>query len=281
MISFLIDTGSQVTLIPMQLAKSTGLLISPAPSQVIRAYGEGGRVHLLGKIQEPKITLNNNTSSGEIFVTHNDSKPILGMDFLSNLQLVKECTPLSCKSSGFIASFYLKSDCNIDGMHYPARSLSFSMKTMIEEELKRLIAAGIIYPIDNPAISAPIVPVVKQSGASRPIRICGDCSLKLNRIIDRDSYTLPHLEEILQKVNGATVYSVLDLEDAYLQIPLDTASQRLTCISTHLGHFAYTKMHFGRSINLSRGYRSSTLWNSVRQCLPRRYFNRRTHERTP
>ena len=132
-------------------------------------------------------------------------------------------------------------------MRYPARSLPFSMKTMVEVELKRLIAAGIIYPVDNPAISAPIVPVVKQSGASRPIRICGDYSLTLNRIIDRDSYTLPRLEEILQKVSGATVYSVLDLEDAYLQIPLDTASQRLTCISTHLGHFAYTKMQFGIS----------------------------------
>ena len=93
MISFLIDTGSQVTLLPMQLAKSTGLLISPASSQVVRAYGGGGRVHLLGKIQEAKITLNNNTSSGEILVTHDDSKPILGMDFLPNLRLVKECAP--------------------------------------------------------------------------------------------------------------------------------------------------------------------------------------------
>ena len=64
----------------MHLAKSTSLLISPAPSQVVRAYGGGGGVHLLGKVQEAEITLNNNTSSGEILVTH-DSKPILGMDF--------------------------------------------------------------------------------------------------------------------------------------------------------------------------------------------------------
>ena len=41
---------------------------------------------------------------------------------------------------------------------------------MVGVELKRLIAAGIIYPVDKPAISAPIVPVVKQSAASRPIR---------------------------------------------------------------------------------------------------------------
>ena len=91
------------------------------------------------------------------------------------------------------------------------------------------------------------MPVVKQKGALRPIRICGDYSLTLNRIIDRVSYTLPRLEEILQKVNGAKIYSVLDLEDAYLQVALDAESQRLTTISTHLGHVAYTKMQFGIS----------------------------------
>ena len=60
-------------------------------------------------------------------------------------------------------------------------------------------------------------------------------------------YTLPRLEEILQKVNGAKIYSVLDFEDAYLQVALDAESQRLTTISMHLGHFAYTKMQFGIS----------------------------------
>ena len=135
-------------------------------------------------------------------MTHDDSKPILGMDFLTNLQLVKECAPLSCASSGFIANFHLKSGCNIDGMCYPEHSLPFSMKTMVKIELKCLIAARIIYPIDNPAISAPIMLVVKQSGNSRPIRICRDYSLMLNCVIDRDSYTLLHLEKILQKVSG-------------------------------------------------------------------------------
>ena len=90
------------------------------------------------------------------------------------------------------------------------------MKTLIKIELKRLLVAGIVYSVVNSAVSAPIVPVVKQAGAVHPICICGDCSLTLNRLIDQDSYTLPRMEEILHKVNGATVYSVLDLADAYL-----------------------------------------------------------------
>ena len=49
-------------------------------------------------------------------------------------------------------------------------------------------------------------------------------------------------------MNGATVYSVLNPADAYLQVALDPKSQHLTCISTHLGNFAYTKMQFGISV---------------------------------
>ena len=192
--------------------------------------------------------------------------------------------PLSCASSGFIASFHLKSGCNIDGMRYPVCSLPFSMKTMVEVELKHLITAGIIYSVDNITISASIVLVVKQSSTSRPIRICGDYSLTLNRTIDRDSYTLPRPEEILQKVSGATVYSVIDLEDAYLQTPLNTASQRLTCISTHLGHFAYTKMQFSILVTpliFQEAINQSTLWNSICQCLTGQYFNWHIHKRAP
>ena len=64
-----------------------------------------------------------------------------------------------------------------------------------------------------------------------------DYSMTLNKVIDPDSYQIPKLEEIAKKVAGACVYSVLDLTDAYLQIPLSDESQRYTCISTHIGHF--------------------------------------------
>ena len=244
-VDFLIDTGSQATILPYSLAQKTGLHITSS-TQALRAYG-GGRVNILGKIHSATITLHSCSHCGDLLVTTDGSKPILGMDFLPNLQLVKECAPLSHDETGFTASFRLRRDVTTDGMRYPARSLPFSMKALVEQEIKRLLAAGIIYPVSQPTVSAPIVPVVKQVGATRPIRICGDYSLTLNRVIDRDSYTLPRLEEILNKIKGAIVYSVLDLEDAYLQVALDPESQLLTCISTHLGHYAYSKMQFGIS----------------------------------
>jgi len=132
-------------------------------------------------------------------------------------------------------------------MRCAARSLPFSMKALVETELRRLLDENIIYAVENPTMSAPIVPVVKQAGAIRPIRICGDYSQTLNKIIDSDQYKIPKMEEILEKLPGAQVYSVLDLQDAYLQVSLSEESQHLTCISTHLGHFAFRKLQFGIS----------------------------------
>ena len=162
--------------------------------------------------------------------------------------------PLSCASSGFIASFHLKSGCNIDGMHYLAHSLPFSMKTMVKVELKRLIAARIIYPVDNPMILAPIMPVVKQSGTSRPIRICGDYSLTLNHIIDRDSYTLLHLKEVLQKSEWRDSIFCARLGRC---LSSNTPRHRQSAINLHINAprtFCLHKnavRHFGSSINFS------------------------------
>lgn len=247
-VSFLIDTGSEVSILPYSIAVATGLKIVPAPEHKLHAFG-GGLVEVHGKIENALIKVDNQEHSGRILVTGDHTKPILGLDFLKELNIFdfNNCFPLKLSSTGFEASFRLKRDANFDGMKFPARSLPFSMQSMVETELKRLLSAGIIYPIENPVVSAPIVPVVKQAGAARPIRICGDYSRTLNRFIDRDSYKLPRLEEILQKIAGATVYSVLDLEDAYLQVSLTEESQPLTCISTHIGHFAYKKLQFGIS----------------------------------
>ena len=51
----------------------------------------------------------------------------------------------------------------------------------------------------------------------------------------------------MEQISGTQVYSVLDLMDAYLQILLSKDSQRLTCISMHIGHFVYKRLQFGIS----------------------------------
>ena len=246
-IKFLMDSGSQVTLLPKDLLSRTGLRMSTNNIPRITAYG-GSKISVVGLVNDVSFSHAGKSHVGRIVITEECTTPILGMDYLVPLGLLQfQSNPIAYDDHSFIASFRLKKDISFDGMCHAPRSLPFSMKAIVETEILRLLKEDIIYPVQSPTMSAPIVPVIKEVGAKRPIRICGDYSVTLNKVIDPDSYRLPRLEEIMERISGAQVYSVLDLTDAYLQIPLSEDSQRLTSVSTHIGHFAYKRLQFGIS----------------------------------
>ena len=72
--------------------------------------------------------------------------------------------------------FRLKEGVSLGGMKFATYSLPFSMKSLVETELHQMLNFDIIYLVENLLTSASIVLVKKQAGASRPIRICNDCS---------------------------------------------------------------------------------------------------------
>ena len=78
----------------------------------------------------------------------------------------------------------------------------------------------------------------------RVLRICGDFKA-LNQRIQVDQHPLPSLDDILQKLQGGTVFSKIDLADAYFQLALDDDSKKFCVINTPFGLFQYQRMCFG------------------------------------
>lgn len=58
-------------------------------------------------------------------------------------------------------------------------------------------------------------------------------------------YPLPRVDEIFANVKGCSVFSVLDLKSAYLQLALDKRSQGVLTVNTHLGWFQFTRLPYG------------------------------------
>ena len=56
---------------------------------------------------------------------------------------------------------------------------------------------------------------------------------------------MPKAEDIFSTLNGGEKFIKLDLSQAYLQLPLDEESQKLTTVSTHKGLFQYTRLPYG------------------------------------
>ena len=68
-----------------------------------------------------------------------------------------------------------------------------------------------------------------------------------NRAILRERHLTPTVDDLIRDLNGATVFSKLDLNFGYHQLELAPESRYITTFSTHKGLRRYTRLNFGTS----------------------------------
>ncbi|XP_062532884.1 uncharacterized protein K02A2.6-like [Bombyx mori] len=125
---------------------------------------------------------------------------------------------------------------------FKPRPVAFALREKVEKEINRLVGLGVLRPVEHSDYASPIVPVLKRDGS---VRICADYSVTINKQLVVEQYPLPTVNELFSKLYGGQKFSKLDLSMAYGQFCLDEESQKLTCINTHKGIFAYTRLVFG------------------------------------
>ena len=105
-------------------------------------------------------------------------------------------------------------------------------------------AMGVISRVCEPAQwCAGMVVVPKKSGA---VRICVDLK-PLNGNVLRETHPIPKVDETLAQLTGATLFSKLDANSGFWQIPLAEGSHLLTTFITPFGRFSFNKLPFGIS----------------------------------
>ena len=118
------------------------------------------------------------------------------------------------------------------------------MREKVQEQLDKMEAMDVISKVDGPTDwCAGMVAVPKKSGDAR---ICVDLKA-LNNNVMREVYPIPTVEETLAQVTGATVFSKLDANSGYWQIPLSESSKHLTTFVTPSGRYCFNRLPFGIS----------------------------------
>ncbi|CAC5396188.1 unnamed protein product [Mytilus coruscus] len=126
----------------------------------------------------------------------------------------------------------------------PTRRLPFNIRKSVEEKLCELEEMDVIERVEGPTEwVSPLVVVPKRNSE---IRICVDMR-RANEAVKRSRHPIPTVDEILQELNGAKVYSKIDLRMGFHQVELEPESRNITTFTTHVGLFRYKRLMFGIS----------------------------------
>jgi transposase InsO family protein len=122
------------------------------------------------------------------------------------------------------------------------RRIPFHIRKDVERELEKLEKSDIIEKVVGPTPwISPIVVVPKKNDE---VRICVDMR-EANKAVKRVKHVMPTIDELITDLNGATMFSKLDLSQAYHQLELEHESRFITAFSTHVGLFQYKRLMFG------------------------------------
>ena len=139
------------------------------------------------------------------------------------------------------------------------RRLNPPMMEVVKKEVLKLLDTGIIYPISDSKWVSPVQVVPKKTGITvienpkgelvptrvqNGWRVCTDFR-KLNALTRKDHFSLPFIDQMLERLAGKSHYCCLDGFSGFLQIPVAPEDQEKTTFTCPFGTFAYRRMPFG------------------------------------
>ncbi|MGL4850984.1 MAG: reverse transcriptase domain-containing protein [Clostridium sp.] len=266
----LIDTGADVSIIPCHVIKKSNIQLYDSSMRINSACGNA--LDIMGRINKIDFLIGGARISTSAYVTRN--KPeyiILGIDAITKQPAILEylvkklISPDKSKSlvnrvnyisieekyhDMFKTEISEMTLCN-RGKHEiettsdkPVYQKNYKIPIHFEKEIsdqiQKNLELGVIRNSKSPWNSR-IVPITKPDGS---LRMCIDYR-ELNKVTIKDKYPLPRIDEILDDLSEACIFSTLDATSGYYQIAMDEKDKEKTAFSWRGGHYEFNRMPFG------------------------------------
>lgn len=110
----------------------------------------------------------------------------------------------------------------------------------MDDYIQESLASGFIHPSTSPAEAGFFFVAKKDSGLQPCIAYRG-----LNKTTIKNRYPLPLMSTAFELLQGATIFTKLDLRNAYHLVHIRTGDERRTAFNTPNGHYEYQVVPFG------------------------------------
>ena len=171
----------------------------------------------------------------------------------------------------------LELDPSVQPVKQRLRPIAIHLREAVSKELDDQVRDGVLERVTDPseptpwisnlvvvpkgskpvAIARTVDPLVNWTSrrpratlepAQEPMRVRLTCDSKaLNKALKRARFPTKTIDDIIDKVSGARIFSKLDLAKAFHQLELAEESRPLTTIVTHQGLYRYRRLHMGIS----------------------------------
>ena len=231
----------------------------PSTKVKLKAYN-GVQVPVCGEVWLP-VVYDQQKRVLPLIVVDGDGPPLLGRNWLKELQLnwhniflvskteklsdmLKRHDKVFNKGLGTIKGFKadIKLQDDAKSLFCKARPIPYALRQKDEEELNHLESQGVVKKVEWSDWASPIVCVPKKDGSTR---ICGDFKVFITRVLPDNPYPLPDTEDVFATLGSGTVFSKIDLSNAYQQMELTAESQHYLTVNTHKRLYAYQRLTYG------------------------------------
>ena len=247
-VRMLVDTGSPVSIIPARLYHQSFSSVPLRPAGQLSQY-DGSGINVLGKIT---VSVSGSEAEGgvaDLYVAMGQT-PLTGRDLQQKLAVTVRHGNVVCQVSsgvlpaisGYVHKVRLKPDAV--PVQMPLRTMPYALREEVGKHLQDLEKQGIIERVDRSASPwlSPIVAVRKKGG--KGLRICLDLS-EVNKAVVPNGHPIPDMQEMLEKLRGASCMSTLDMKSAYHQLELHETSRDLTAFIHNGQTWRYRRCCFG------------------------------------
>ena len=197
------------------------------------------------------LTYKDRSTQQEIYVNEGLTRNLLGLPAITELQIIARLDAVSDVRSTIMESYpklftglgnfgnpheiNLKKDAVPFALNTPRR-IPLALRDQVKAELQRMENLGVISPVEEATEwCAGMVVVPKRQGN---IRVCVDLKV-LNESVQRETFPLPRVDEVLAQLSGATTFSKLDANSGFWQIPLADQSRSLNTFIIPYGRFQF------------------------------------------